>query len=618
MGPGLPGRQRSARHMSQEIIVWIALIVMLGIAAQWLAWFIRIPSILVLLVFGIAAGPLTGLIDPDAVFGKTLLPMVSLAVAVILFEGGLSLRLEDLRGQGAVINRLVLTGTFVTWLLGALAARYILGFATPLAILLGAILIVTGPTVIIPLLRQIRPSRDVACVLRWEAIVTDPLGAVFAVLVFEAMAGGRFHELHGLAALGLLRSVLAGGTTGLAAGYVLIRLLRRYLVPDFMQNAVTLLMVLGAYTLSNLVQPESGLLAVTLMGAFISNRGGMDIGHIVEFKENLRVLLISVLFIVLAARLKVQGLSHIALESLAFTGALIVVVRPLAVLISTLGSSLSWAERAFVALVAPRGIVAAAVASVFALRLSAAGETEGAELLSVTFFVIIATVVFYGLGAGVFARILGVAEARPWGFLIIGASPWVQDMAAALQEEGVKVVLVDTNHGSVRAARTRGLAAYYGSGTSEAVFRETDMEGIGRLLAMTPNSETNTLAVLHFKRIFNSSELYQLPPPTWSGEEGISTRLHGRLLFCRDCDYWSLSRRFAQGARIEKTAVEGTPGGVPLKREENEVPLFLLREKGQALAFTTERSPRPMPGDRLIKLVAKQGPGTTEEVGLDY
>ncbi|MFQ5427795.1 MAG: cation:proton antiporter [Thermodesulfobacteriota bacterium] len=611
--------------MHENIIIWIAVIMMLGISAQWLAWIIRVPSILVLLIFGIIVGPLTGVINPDVIFGDILFPIVSLSVAIILFEGGLSLRLDDLRGQGGVVNRLVLTGTLVSWLLGAVAAYYVLGFSLSMALLIGAILVVTGPTVIIPLLRQTRPREKVACVLRWEAIVTDPMGAIFAVLVYEAIVGGRFHELHGVAALGIVKTILAGGGCGLAAGYILITLLRRYLVPDFMQNPVTLLMVLGAFTVSNLIQSESGLLAVTLMGAFIANRGGINISHIVEFKENLRVLLISVLFIVLAARLKIEGISPFTLSSLVFTGVLIAVVRPAAVLVSTLGTGLKWSERAFIALVAPRGIVAAAVASVFSLRLVDAGVEEGALLLPAVFTVIIVTVIFYGLGAGIFARILRVAKAKPRGFLIIGASSWALDIAEALKDMGIKTVLVDTNRGSVVAAQMRGLQAYYGSGVSEAVLREVDMDGIGGLLAMTPNNETNALAMLHFKHIFSSSELYQLAPDKDTAKAArkiISSRLHGRYLFGAGCDYWSLSRMFARGAVVKKTKLTEEFGMYSfLEKFPSAIPLFLVSETGELSVFTEEARPQSGPGHTLISIVEAAGQAQkpkTPSVGLDY
>ncbi|MFQ5480610.1 MAG: cation:proton antiporter [Thermodesulfobacteriota bacterium] len=611
--------------MHESIIIWIAVIMMLGISAQWIAWIIRVPSILVLLVFGIIVGPLTGLIDPDAIFGETLFPLVSLSVAIILFEGGLSLKFEDLRGQAAVVNRLVLTGTLVSWVLGATAAYYILHFSLALSLLIGAILVVTGPTVIIPLLRQTRPREKVACVLRWEAIVTDPMGAIFAVLVYEAIVGGQLHALHGVAALGILKTIIAGVGCGLAAGFILIILLRRYLVPDFMQNAVTLLMVLGAFTASNLIQSESGLLAVTLMGAFIANRGGINISHIVEFKENLRVLLISVLFIVLASRLKIEGISSLTVESLIFTGVLIAVVRPAAVLVSTLGSGLAWSERAFIALVAPRGIVAAAVASVFSLRLVDAGIEQGALILPVIFTVIIITVVFYGLGAGVFARILRVAKAKPRGFLIIGASSWVLDIAEALKDVGVKSVLVDTNRGSVMAAHMQGLQAYYGSGVSEAVLRDVDMDGIGRLLAMTPNNETNSLAILHFKHIFPSSELYQLVPDKdmeKASRKVISKRLHGRFLFGAGCDYWSLSQMFARGAVVKKTNLTEEFGFYSfLEKFPSAIPLFLVSGTGELSVFTQEKQLQSGPGQTLISVVENVKAvkeSEAQHVGLDY
>jgi len=583
-------------------------VVALGIGAYWLAWRLHVPSILFLLIGGFVAGGVLGLIDPDALLGELLFPIVSLSVAIILFEGGLSLDVAELSEIGVVLRRLVTAGALVTWVGSALLAHLVLGFDLPLATLLGALLVVTGPTVIVPLLRHVRPADRIGSIVRWEGIVNDPIGAILAVLVFEVVLSGGFETVPD-AALGILKAAGAGGGLGLAGAAVLVFVLKRYWVPDFLQNPAALAVALSVFTISNLVQTESGLLAVTVMGSAVASQRIVPIRHIIEFKETLRVLLISVLFVLLAARVTPAVVVSSGMASLLFIGGLILFVRPASVAVSTVGSELSWRERGFLAVMAPRGIVAAAVSSLFALELARAGYPGAERLASVTFVVIVGTVAVYGLSAAPVARWLGVASPNPQGLLIVGAEPWVRALAMVLHGKGIKVLLVDSNWAHVAAARRFGLPAHYGNILSEHVMDELELDGIGRLLALTSNHEVNSLAALHFSEVFGRSKVYQLPPG--GGERGrlqqaIPTHLRGRFLFAREATHGVIADRFDAGAVIKGTGLTESFDFDDLRRQHGEdtLPLFALKESGELVVFAATDKIAPKPGHVVISLIS--------------
>jgi NhaP-type Na+/H+ or K+/H+ antiporter len=582
-------------------LIAISGIIVLGIAAQWLAWRLRLPSILLLLVFGFAAGPATGLLDPDALLGNLLLPIISVGVSVILFEGGLSLRITELREIGGVVRNLITVGTLATWLISAGAAHFILGLDFALSVLLGAIVVVTGPTVIVPLLRHVRPVGQVGSILKWEGILIDPIGAILAVLVFEAILPGGFQGTATLAAIGFFKTVFIGGVVGVIGAGVMFLLLKHRWIPDFLQNAVSLAVVVSVFTTSNWFQAEAGLLAVTVMGVALANQKTVTVKHIVEFKENLRVLLIASLFVLLAARLKLSDFAHLGLSSLAFLGVLIFVARPVAVVLSTLKSGLSWRERFFLSWMAPRGIVAAAVASVFALSLAEAGYPQAERLVPLTFMVIIGTVAIYGLTASPLARWLQLSDPHPQGVLIAGAHPWARAIAKALQAQDYQVLIIDTNRVDISAARMDGLPTYYGSVFSEYILDEIELGGIGRLLALTSNDEVNSLAALHFADVFSREEVYQLSPE----DEAVSSHLRGRLLFRAGITYTELDHRFAGGEEIKITKLtpEFDYKAFQARYGETAIPLFLINENGSLGVLTRDNQPEPRPGQLLISLI---------------
>lgn len=605
---------------SQSVLIGLLTILLLGIGAQWLAWRLRLPAILLLLLFGCLAGPgsewlapylgYSGrLLDPNRLLGDLLLPAVSMAVAIILFEGGLTLSLAELSQSSRVISSLVTVGALVTWVLAMIAGWGVLQLNWQLAMLLGAILVVTGPTVIGPLLRHVRPTGPVGPILKWEGIVIDPIGALLTVVVFEAVAIARTEHLAFMVVGNVAKTILIGSLLGLGGAVLLVLLLRRYWIPDYLQSPIALTLVLLAFGAANLLQRESGLFAATVMGIVLANQRRVAVRHILEFKENLTVLLISSLFILLAARLRLEDLSHLRLEILLFLAFLIVVVRPLGVAASTIGSPLSWRERAFLACMAPRGIVAAAVSSVFALHLQEA-QVPGAEVLvPYTFAVIIGTVTVYGLIAGRAAARLGLARPGRRGFLIAGANPLARAIGTALKNQGYEVLLADTNRQNLSLARMEGLSVYFGSILSEQLLDRLELTGIGRLLALTPNEEVNALATLQFARVFGRSDVYQLPPehPESARLNSVSRDLRGRQLFGKEMTYAHLSSFLRQGATIRKTTLsrEFDFQKFKLTNPGKAIPLFLLDEAGQLFVFNVDHPPTPRPGQALLSLMQK-------------
>ncbi len=592
----------------EHALLQLGSVIALGIFAEWLGWRLRLPSILFLLVFGALLGPLFHFVNPDALFGPLLMPLVSVSVALILFEGGLSLRRSELEVMGRVTWLLVTLGALITWVLLAAAAAVLLDMALPQAILLGSILVVTGPTVIGPLLRHIRPRGPAGSVLKWEGILIDPIGAALAVLVFEAVVAGRLEAAPGIVALGVVKTLAIGAVIGGVAAALLTVFLERYWIPEHLQTPATLALVVGAFVVSNRIQHEAGLLTVTVMGIVLANQQRVEVRHVIEFKENLRVVLLSTLFIILAARLESAYLAHIGAGAWIFLAVLILVARPVSVAVCAWGSRLSWAERGFLAWMAPRGIVAAAIASVFALRLEEANFPDAEQIVSVTFLVVASTVLLYGLTTGPLARLLHVSQPDPQGVLLVGAHPLARQMAAALDREKVRTLLVDSNWSNVTAARMDGLKAQLGDANSEYVLEDVDIAELGQMIAVTANNKVNAFAALVFADVFGRKGVYQLsagPSGVKSREESLPRHLRGRVLFDKDCTFEVLMRRVNAGAIIKTTKLtkEFPYSAFRAQYGDTAVPLFAVLENGRVHVFTPEESFTPPHGSRIISLV---------------
>lgn len=597
--------------MSEEIMISLASLIILGIGAQWLAWRIKFPSILFLLIFGFVAGPVTGFLQPDLLMGDLLLPFVSLAVAIILFEGGLTLNLKELREIGGVVVGLITVGVIVTWIVAAAAAYFLLELSLQISILLGAILVVTGPTVIGPLLRHIRPNERVNDILKWEGIVIDPIGALLAVLVFEAIGVSRFQEATTEILFSLGRTILFGSLTGFFFAWLLVLLIRKYWVPDFLQVTVSLSLVVAAYLSSDLIQPESGLFSATLMGIVMANQKYVSVKHILEFKENLRVLIISILFILLSARLNLSAFADLSLNISWFLAILILVGRPLSVFMSSIGSGLTVREKLFLSWMAPRGIVAAAVSSIFALRLAESGMENAGAIVPVTFSVIVATVVIYGLTSKPVARWLKVAESDSQGILFVGAHTWALEIAKVIKNEGFKVVVVDTNRSDIAKARLAGISTVYGSVLSENVVEDIPLSGIGKLFALTSNDEVNSLSVVLFNSIFDSHELYQLiPVKTEKGKEQDFSPKHlrGRFLFGEGINFAHLRKLFFAGAVIKSTKLskDFTYKDFLTNYGDSAIPMFVITESKELTVISTDTETKPKAGSTIIAMVMEK------------
>ncbi|MCB1734102.1 MAG: sodium:proton antiporter [Gammaproteobacteria bacterium] len=600
--------------MSENIILSMVAVGLIGLACQWLAAVTRLPAILYLLLSGLVAGPISGWLNPDALLGDLLFPFVSLAVAVILFEGSLTLRFKTITGLAKVVHRLVGIGAAISWTTIALAVRYLIGLSWELSILMGALLVVTGPTVVQPLLRAVRPTRPVAEVLRWEGIVIDPIGAILTVLVFEFIISSYQAAGHVALTFGVI--VLLGSVIGIGSGWLLGYVLRRHWVPDYLQNVAVLNAVLGTFVLSNHFAEESGLLAVTLMGITMANMPGLRVREILHFKETLTVLLISALFVLLAARIELGALAALGWGVLGVLAVIQFVGRPLKVALATYGSVLRWQERVFIAWIGPRGIVAAAVSALFALRLSEAGVPHSDAIVPLTFSIIVGTVLFQSLTARPLARWLEVAEPDPNGVLIVGANAVARAIAGALKKADIRVQLVDSNWRNVRRARMEDLNAYYGNALSDEVSENLDLGGIGRMLAITSDPGLNALAALHYSDDFGRERVYglrvhhaeELPERLRMGGEVL-----GRELFDTEISYTDLANQLNDGSTLRSTRLSTDYSLTDLMHDSGAkaILLFAISPKGTLQVFTPDHPPRPEAGWLVISLQAgKRRDGT--------
>ena len=542
----------------------LASIIILGILAQWLAWRMKIPAILPLILTGLAVGPFSPwwtpdgqlFIQPRAIYGEegsvsglfagqNLFYFVSLSIGLILFEGGLTLRMREIRGIGPAILKLITLGTLITFLGCGLLAHFIMGLNWQISFVFASLVVVTGPTVIGPILQNVPLSRNVATVLKWEGILIDPIGALLAVLMFEfvfASFGAAPGEItgvidstgtasdaaaktseaadHTMGAFGLealltfLKIVGVGIAAGFTAAYGLYQLIKREAIPHYLLNVFVLASVLLVFTVSDLIVHESGLLSVVLMGMVLGNLELPRFREIASFKESITVLLISVLFILLAANITMSQLELLLDWRCWLLFGAVLLIRPLAVLASTRGSELSTAEKLYIGWLGPRGIVAAGIASVFGLRLSDIGFPGAEFIVPLVFMVVLGTVLLNATTAKAFARWSGVMLDSSNGILIIGANAAARLTAKYLQNNGRRVVLVDSSDMNVEAAQKEGLEASVANVYSDTLSERLELSDIGYLYAMTASAEVNSFAVRRYRNLFGENGAYRLMAPS--------------------------------------------------------------------------------------------------------
>lgn len=604
--------------MPVSTVLLLASIGVLSLFCQWLAWRVRMPAIVFLLAAGIACGPVLHYLNPEDVFGDLLFPMVSLAVAIILFEGSLTLRLSEIRGHGAMVRNLIPVGSVVTGIIGTLAAHWILDIAWEVALLFGAISVVTGPTVIAPLLRAVRPKAKLANILQWEGIIIDPVGALLAVLVYEGIVSWGQGNVFGHSLYIFSTTIVVGTALGSAAGYLNGQVLRKHWIPQYLHNAGTLSFMLGVYALSNEIAHESGLLTVTIMGIWMANMKQVEVESILEFKESLSVLLISALFIILAARIEFSAIADLGWGLAVVLAILMLVARPLSIFIAAIGTRLNWREKLFLSWIAPRGIVAAAVSALFAFQLQNHGFVGGETLVPLVFMLIITTVTVQSLTARPIAKLLGVAEPPEFGFLIIGANTVARMIAAELTKHEVPVVLADTSWENVRLARMENLQVYFGNPVSEHAANQLDLTGIGNLLVISPYKHMNSLATYHFLDWFGDhNSVYSLA----EGEQDQTARYQTAEKIQRTrglfdgVSYAKLASLVSQGYSVKTTQLSDafTYQNFLDQHQNQALVLFVLDGKDHITPVKSIDRLKPDNASTLISLVPPKAPQERKE-----
>ncbi|MEZ5283976.1 MAG: sodium:proton antiporter [Vicinamibacterales bacterium] len=534
-----------------------------GLASQWIAWRLGLPAIVILIAAGLVLGPVTGVVELGFPPSE-MTELIGLGVAIILFEGGMDLKIAEFRRVGRGVGRLTLVAPPLAWVFGSLAAYWIGGLSWPVSAVLGAILVVTGPTVILPMLRQARLNKDTASLLKWEGIVNDPVGVLLAVLIFQyfTIGGGWQETANGVGAAIGAAAVLGGG-----GGWLIGFLYRRGAVPERLKAPVLMVLVLIVYWASNAVQPEAGLLSVTAMGLVIGNMRLVERESLQHFKEHLTIVLLSVLFIVIPSQLEPDQLQLLNWRTALFVLAMLLVVRPLAILCATLGASIRRSDTLLLAWIAPRGIVAAATAGIFGPELVASGYTDADVLLPLTFLLIITTVLAHGLTLGPLARRLGLAARSANGLLIVGATPWTRAFAQALKALEIDVLVADGAYQRLSDARMAGIDVYYGEILSEHTEHALDAQHLSHVLCATENDFYNALVCKALGRSFGRHRTFQLATPQASGEElrQLTLQQRGYFAFDTGATFDTLHQRLSDGWTVQTTKLSAQFGWNELK-----------------------------------------------------
>lgn len=577
-------------------MVELAGIIILGILAQWVAWKLKIPAILPLILIGLLVGPLSTLMSENGnqwlqpiwngengLFpGQNLFYFVSLAVGIILFEGGLTLKRDEISKVGPAIGKLISIGAAITFIGAGVAAHYVFGLSWRISFLFSALIIVTGPTVITPILRNIPLKKDVAAVLRWEGILIDPIGALVAVLVYEfiSVEGDSGYTKQALLDFGKI--ILVGMAFGLTAGYALYFSIKKKLVPHYLSNVVSLSMVMAVFVISDLFAHESGLLAVVVMGMFLGNSDLPSLKELLYFKESLSVLLVSILFILLAANISIEDLLLVFNWKTAILLAIVIfVLRPLTVFASTIGSSLQTNEKLFISWVGPRGIVAAGISSLFGTQLVSKGVVGAEYITPLVFAVVLVTVIINATTARVMAGWLGVFLKKSEGIIMVGASKASRLIATYLHKNNRHVVLIDSNQLNINRAKELGLEAFTANIYADDLTDNIELNDVGYLLAMTGSDEINKQAISRFGRYFGENGTFRLMT---SEEMRDRQNLSAKELFSYTHDYTRFTEVAQDFPSIQEIPVDNHNQFLRvlniIVENDNAIPLFIKHPNG--------------------------------------
>ena len=609
--------------MVEHITFLICGILALGILCQWFAWWVKLPAILFLLLTGLLVGPGLHLLDPDKLFGDLFFPVISIAVAIILFEGSLSLKFSEIGSMGRMIRNLVTIGYAITTLATMLFAHFFFKFPWQLSLLFGAITSIGGPTVVAPILRSIRLKEELNKILHWESILIDPIGALITVLIFGLVSTTIGNHSAMTEVTNFVAVILVGSAIGISFGYALGQCIQRLIIPEYLTNVITLTTVVLAYTLTDWIDSGGGLLAASLMGITMANMRNLHIKDIIHFKESLSILMISSLFIVLAARIQFTSNFHLV----AIAGLLFVVlqflVRPIAVWICARGNQLKWREKIMLSWICPRGIITAAVAAVFSYRLIENGYQAAQPFVILSFSLILMTVIFESLTARLAAKVLGQYIPEPTGILIVGANPFSIALAKALSEHNIKVLMMSKEWHCLVKARHAGIETIYGDALSKETTDRLDLTPYGYLLATTGHHEYNVLVCLHYKDNFESRHVSTLIADSENSDKAIkpqSTSEKGyRRLFAPAQTYGQLEERMlaheliqfyvypesneaVDDKDIHPQNIHTTETGDKHHEKDHTVRLIAINPAGIPYPYSTHDEPPCAPGWTLLYL----------------
>ncbi|MFK7793088.1 MAG: cation:proton antiporter [Devosiaceae bacterium] len=585
-----------------DLIFTIGLIGALGIGAQWIAWRTQVPAIVLLLVAGLIAGPATGLVNPAEDFGDLLKPMVALAVAIILFEGGMTLNFAEIRGTAKAVRRIIFFAAPLVWGLGTLAAYYIAGLSLEAALVFSGIMVVTGPTVIMPLLRQAKLPSRTGSVLRWEAIVVDPIGALFAVVAFEVILALNSGSPAAIIALQVAAALLVGIVGGWALTRLLAIAFARGLVPDYLKSPIMLVAVLVGYAATDAVLAEAGLVTVTVMGIVLANAKLASYTDIRRFKEVMTVLLVSGLFIVLTASISLDDILSLGWRDIAYLAVLLLLVRPVAIMLATIGTELSFRERLLIGWIAPRGVVAVAVSGLFAGTLVSIGIEDGARLAPLAFLVVLSTVILHGFSLKPLANLLGITSADPDGFLIIGANRFSIALAEKLKSADLPVLITDRNRSRLAAARQAGFETYFGEILSETAEHHLDLSRFGTLIAATDNDAYNALVCTDFGPELGRARVFRLGVEEGKRDE-LAHTLSGQRLFTPSMGETQAEfHMIANNWTIQRTKLTDTFTMDALREQRDNAThiMFAVSAKGEFISPALGAQFKPSNGDTVF------------------
>jgi NhaP-type Na+/H+ or K+/H+ antiporter len=579
---------------ASQVLLGVGLILLLAVGSQVLADRLKIPALIILLPAGFTAGAITSDVNPQRLLGAAFQPLVSLAVAVILYDAGMSLDLRELQGRTRrVVARLIVMGVPVTWAFGAVSAGLLLGMSRQAAVMTGAILVVSGPTVVGPLLAFIRPTERLQRVLSWEGSLIDPVGGILGAVVFHAVVAsarwGRGYQF-GQFVLGISVG-LAGGAVGTALLWLLLRRLR---LGEVLGTSAQFASVVAVAAGCDIIRDDAGLISAIVMGLAVGNLRGFDVPARRPFFETLVQLIIGVLFIAISATVTPASLRHLLLPSLGLTAVMVLITRPLMALLATLRTDMTTGERAFTGWMAPRGIVAAATASTFSAGLVTQHVGGASKILPVTFVVIVVTVALYGLTAVPAARLVRVTRPTRTRPLLVGGEDWVVDLGCALRSLGLQVLMWAGFDEQRERIKEADLELASGELLAAATGRGAQLQGITAVLLLTGEDDFNALGSMVLAGSIEGP-VYRLAARLPS-HGVVAPYTGGEILFGPQLTRYEVSQRYAGGARIRTR-----PAGGGDARADGTL-LFLVRADGRLALVTRNGPPEPRPGDTMVLL----------------